>query len=150
MGLSAGKRATGGFQPLAEINVTPLVDVMLVLLIIFMVTAPMMAAGMKVELPQARTAKLLNPKEPVVITIAKGGKLMLGADEVARERLVEVVRAKLDGDLAHVIHLRGDRDASIGDMVGLMDELSANGLTHIAILSKRESAAKGSAREAAK
>jgi biopolymer transport protein TolR len=142
MGMSVGKRSTGGFQPLAEINVTPLVDVMLVLLIIFMVTAPMMAAGMKVNLPQAQSAKPLNPKEPVVITIAKGGKLMLNADEVPLDRLVDAVRAKVNGDLTHVIHLRGDKDASIGDMVALMDRLSSHGLTHIAILSKRESPAK--------
>ena len=66
MGFSTAKRGSGGFQPLAEINVTPLVDVMLVLLIIFMVTAPMMAAGMKVNLPQARNAK---PKAAVVFPL---------------------------------------------------------------------------------
>ena len=146
MGFSTAKRGSGGFQPLAEINVTPLVDVMLVLLIIFMVTAPMMAAGMKVNLPQARNAKPVNPKEPIVITIAKGGKLMLGPDEIPLDRLVDVVRARIGGDLSHVIQLRGDKDASIGDMVGLMDKLSAQGMTHIAILSKRESSRKEAAK----
>jgi biopolymer transport protein ExbD/biopolymer transport protein TolR len=140
MGMSASpNRGSGGFRPMAEINVTPLVDVMLVLLIIFMVTAPMMAAGMKVDLPQARTAKPLNPQEPIVVTIAKGGKMMLGADEIPMERMVEVIRARVNGDLGHVIHLRGDKDGAIGDMVGLMDLLAANGMTHIAILSKRQS-----------
>ncbi len=146
MGFSTGKRGSGGFQPLAEINVTPLVDVMLVLLIIFMVTAPMMAAGMKVNLPQARSARPVNPKDPVVITIAKGGKLMLGTDEIPLDRLVDVVSAKIEGDLSHVIQLRGDKDASIGDMVALMDMLSLHGMTHIAILSKRQSAAKENAK----
>jgi len=141
MGVSTGGagRGAGGFRPMAEINVTPMVDVMLVLLIILMVTAPMMAAGMKVELPQARTAKLLNPQEPIVVTIAKGGRLTLGPDEIPAERMVEVIRARVNGDLAHVIHLRGDKEAAIGDMVGLMDLLAANGMTHIAILSKRQS-----------
>jgi biopolymer transport protein TolR len=142
MGFSAVKRGSGGFQPLAEINVTPLVDVMLVLLIIFMVTAPMMAAGMKVNLPQARNAKPVNPKEPIVITIAKGGKLMLGPDELPLERLIDVVRAKIGSDLSHVIQLRGDKDAAVGDMVALMDKLSSQGMTHIAILSKRQSSTK--------
>ncbi len=137
MAFSASKRGSGGFQPLSDINVTPLVDVMLVLLIIFMVTAPMMAAGMKVNLPQARSAKAVNPKETVVITVSKGGKLMLGTDEIPLERIVGVVREKIAGDLSHVIHLRGDRDASLGDIIVLMDALSTHGMTHIAILSKK-------------
>lgn len=83
----------------------------------------------------------------IVNTIAKGGKLMLGADEIPLDRLIEVVRAKIEGDLSHVIQLRGDKDASIGDMVALMDTLSSHGMTHIAILSKRQS---GSGKEAQK
>ncbi|CAN2535437.1 MAG TPA: biopolymer transporter ExbD [Methylosinus sp.] len=138
----SAKRGSGGFQPLSEINVTPLVDVMLVLLIIFMVTAPMMAQGMKVDLPQARAAKPVNQKEPVVITVAKGGKLMLGPDEIPLDRVVEAVRAKIGGDLSHVIHLRGDKESSLGDLVALMDALSSNGMTHIAILSMQAKGAK--------
>jgi len=138
MAFAASKRATGGFQPLADINVTPLVDVMLVLLIIFMVTAPMMAQGMKVNLPQAHAARPVNPKEPVVITVAPGGKLMLGPDEIQLERMIPAVKAKVNGDLSHVVHLRGDKDASLGDIVALMDALSSNGMTHIAILSMQQ------------
>ncbi|PWB88434.1 ExbD/TolR family protein [Methylosinus sporium] len=139
----SAKRGSGGFQPLADINVTPLVDVMLVLLVIFMITAPMMAQGMKVDLPQARAAKPVNPKEPVVITVAKDGRLMLGPDEIPLDRIVEAVRAKVNGDLSHVIHLRGDKDSSLGDLVTLMDALSSNGMTHIAILSMQAKHAKG-------
>jgi len=146
----SAKRGSGGFQPLSEINVTPLVDVMLVLLIIFMVTAPMMAQGMKVDLPQARAAKPVNPKEPVVITVAKGGKLMLGPDEIPLDRVVEAVRAKIGGDLSHVIHLRGDKESSLGDLVALMDALSSNGMTHIAILSMQAKGAKSAAKGAVK
>ncbi|PWB88522.1 ExbD/TolR family protein [Methylosinus sporium] len=139
----SAKRSSGGFQPLADINVTPLVDVMLVLLVIFMITAPMMAQGMKVDLPQARAAKPVNPKEPVVITVAKDGRLMLGPDEIPLDRIVEAVRAKVNGDLSHVIHLRGDKDSSLGDLVTLMDALSSNGMTHIAILSMQAKHTKG-------
>ena len=73
MALSPRKIGEGLYQPLADINVTPLVDVMLVLLIIFMVTAPMLATGIKVNLPSAKTAQPLENKEPVVVAVAKDG-----------------------------------------------------------------------------
>ncbi len=66
------------YQPLADINVTPLVDVMLVLLIIFMVTAPLLAKGVKVNLPQAKAAQPLNQKDPIIVTVGKEGKISLG------------------------------------------------------------------------
>jgi biopolymer transport protein ExbD len=132
---SQGKSGNGLYQPLADINVTPLVDVMLVLLIVFMITAPMLASGMKVNLPQAKSAQPLNPKEPVVITVSKDGKLALGADDVLQDHLIETVQGKVEGDKTHIIHIRGDKDAAYGDVVAIMDLLAANGLTHIAIVS---------------
>src|SRR5271165_5696314 len=81
------KVGEGLYQPLAEINVTPLVDVMLVLLIIFMVTAPMLAAGIKVNLPSAKTAQPLETKGPVVVAVTKDGELSVGKDAVTRDRL---------------------------------------------------------------
>jgi len=149
MAFASSKRGAGGFQPLAEMNVTPLVDVMLVLLIIFMVTAPMMAQGMKVTLPQARAGRPVSPKEPVVITIAKGGKLQLGPDEISLDHLIAAVTAKINGDLSHVIHLRGDKDAALGDMVALMDALANHGMTHIAILSMQQKGAKSAGKDSA-
>ena len=135
MALSLHGKAGGNlYRPLAEINVTPLVDVMLVLLIIFMVTAPMLATGLQVELPQAKQAQRLNPKEPVVITVAKDSKLSLGTEEIGKDQLIEAVRGKLQGDAATTIHLRGDKQVPYGDVVEIMDLLAANGLTHIAII----------------
>jgi TolR protein len=131
---SHNSSGTGLYRSQADINVTPLVDVMLVLLIIFMVTAPMLASGLKVDLPQAKQAQPLNPKEPVVITVAKEGKLSLGAEEIEKAGLIDAVRAKLEGDQARVIHLRGDKEAPYGDVVAIMDLLASNGLTHIAIV----------------
>ena len=86
MGMPSRQRqsATEGlYQPLADINVTPLVDVMLVLLIIFMVTAPLLAKGVKVNLPQASAAMPINQKDPIVVTVGKDGKIALGADELS-------------------------------------------------------------------
>ena len=123
----------GLYQPLADINVTPLVDVMLVLLIVFMITAPMLAAGLPVNLPQARTAQPLDPKEPVIVTVGKDGKLSLASDPIARDKLAEAVRAKLGSD-TRAVHVRGDREAAYGEIIAVMDELARNGLTRIALV----------------
>jgi biopolymer transport protein TolR len=134
MAMRPRKIGEGLYQPLADINVTPLVDVMLVLLIIFMVTAPMLAAGIKVNLPSAKTAQPLENKEPVVVVVAKDGALSVGKDPVLSDQLAATVKAKL-GDSNGVVQLRGDRDAPYGDVVTVMDELAANGINRIAIVS---------------
>jgi biopolymer transport protein ExbD len=122
------------YPPQADINVTPLVDVMLVLLIIFMVTAPLLAAGVKVDLPKASAARPLDSRAPIVVTVGKNGALWLGRDAIAADRLVEAVEAALGGDRSRVVRLSGDKDAAYGDVVAVMDQLASRGITHIAIL----------------
>ena len=123
------------YAPLADINVTPLVDVTLVLLIIFMVTAPMLATGVKVNLPQASlAAQPLPQQEPVTITMARDGMVYVNGEQVAREQLVGVVRALLKERTDAPIRLRGHRDASYGDIIGVLDLLAGAGLTKIAIM----------------
>ena len=126
----------GFFRPQADINVTPLVDVMLVLLIIFMVTAPLLAAGMKVQLPQANAAHPLNPREPIVIAVGKDGRLAVGAEAVEPADLAQMVKLKLGDDFSRVVHVRGDRDAPYGQVVAVLDQLASNGITHIAIVTE--------------
>ncbi|WP_296714516.1 biopolymer transporter ExbD [Rhodoblastus sp.] len=137
MGFSPSDANRPGFyRPQAEINVTPLVDVMLVLLIIFMITAPLLTAGMKVQLPQAQAARPLNPKEPVVVVVARDGGLAVGAEPVAGADLVQLVKLKLGDDPGRVVHLRGDKDVPYGQMVAILDQLATNGITHIAIVTE--------------
>jgi len=138
MKLAAQRRAL--YQPLAEINVTPLVDVMLVLLIVFMVTAPMLAAGMKVELPQARAAEPIEPKQPVILSMQKDGQLFLGREAIARADVVAAVRRATGGDRERTIHLRGDRDVPYGDMVAVMDRLAGGGFGRIALIARTRAA----------
>jgi len=133
MAMNPRKIGEGLYQPLAEINVTPLVDVMLVLLIIFMVTAPMLAAGVKVNLPKASAAAPLEAKDPVVVTVARDGAVFVGKDSVSREGLAAAVKAKLAASNG-VVQLRGDQGAAYGDVVSAMDELAANGVSRIAIV----------------
>ena len=134
------------YQPLADINVTPLVDVMLVLLIIFMITAPLLAKGVKVNLPQAKAAQPLNQKDPIIVTIGKDGKVSLGSDATTIEALVDGVRTLMGDDLTRVVHVRGDNDAVYGEVVKVMDRLASNGITHIAIMtnSRKQADAAGS------
>ena len=137
MAMNAPRRPGGGlYQPLAEINVTPLVDVMLVLLIVFMITAPMLAAGVKINLPQAKkTAQPMKTQDPVTITVDKDGKVFVNTNETDRQVLVDTVRAKLAGQEETPIRLRGDKDAPYGSVVEILDLLSSNGLVKIALMS---------------
>jgi biopolymer transport protein ExbD/biopolymer transport protein TolR len=114
----------GLYQPLADINVTPLVDVMLVLLIIFMVTAPLLAKGVKVNLPQASAAMPINQKEPIVVTVGKEGKIALGADETSPEALIDGIKVMMGDDQSRVVHIRGDTEAVYGEVVAVMDRLA--------------------------
>jgi biopolymer transport protein TolR len=128
------------YKPLAEINVTPLVDVMLVLLIIFMVTAPLLTPGVKVDLPKAASATALNPKAPLVVSIGKDGALALGADSVTLDTLGAAVKAEMGDDQSQVVHVRGDKDAPFGEVVQAMDRLTLAGVEHIAIVTAPERA----------
>jgi biopolymer transport protein ExbD/biopolymer transport protein TolR len=123
------------YTPLAEINVTPFIDVMLVLLIIFMVTAPMLASGMNVDLPKAASAQPLQPKEPIILAIDDEKRIFLGKEEIARDKVVARVKAEL-GEPARVVHVRGDKAAQYGDVVGLLDELAAAGITRLSIITR--------------
>ena len=134
------------YQPMPEINVTPLVDVMLVLLIVFMITAPMLSAGLKVNLPQAKTAEPLDPKQPVVITVTKEGDVTIGDQTVAREDIASEVR-RLLGEEDRPVHVRGDREVPYGEIVAVMDDLAANGIVKIALLATGRSTRNGESME---
>jgi biopolymer transport protein ExbD/biopolymer transport protein TolR len=141
MAIIAPRRGGGRYEPVADINITPFVDVVLVLLIVFMITAPMLAAGMLVDLPKAKSARPLDPREPVIITIAKDGKLYVGRDEVSRAALTTAVRAKLGDDQNRQIYVRGDRDVIYGEIIAVMDQLALNGLVKMALVANASSAA---------
>lgn len=123
------------YTPLAEMNVTPFIDVMLVLLIIFMATAPMLASGMNVDLPKAASSQPLNPKEPIIVAIDGEKRVFIGKEEVPREAIIARVKAEL-GEPARVVHVRGDKAAQYGDVVSLLDELAAAGITRLSIITR--------------
>jgi biopolymer transport protein TolR len=141
MGLSGGgrgrrRRGRGGRQAMSEINVTPLVDVMLVLLIIFMVTAPLLKAGVPVELPESRAKALAEEKEQITITVARDGGVYLDQDPVAPGELADrlaAVPAGADGK-PPLVTLRADKAIDWGRAMAVMGELNRAGFTSISLV----------------
>ena len=120
--------------PMAEINVTPLVDVMLVLLIIFMVTAPLLTAGVPVNLPQSKAGALKQDKEPVTVSIEKSGQIFIGEDEVAEDALSDRFATIAAGQPPQV-YLRADRSLDYGAVMRVLGELNRAGLNKVALVS---------------
>ena len=112
------------FRPMAEINVTPMVDVMLVLLIIFMVTAPLLTVGIPVNLPQTKAEPLSNPDEPLVITIRDNGAIYLQETPVGDDALVPRLQAITENKPDTKIFIRGDKKIDYGTMAEVLAKIS--------------------------
>ena len=124
--------------PMAEINVTPLVDVMLVLLIIFMVTAPLLVAGVPVNLPDSRAKPLEQQQKPVQLSLSSDGKIYIDEVEVPIAALPDRLASIGHGADAPQIYLRADRALDWGRVAQVMGELSRAGLTKISLVTNAE------------
>lgn len=125
------------FKPSAEINVTPLVDVMLVLLIVFMVSAPLLTVGVAVELPKTKAPPLPVTQKPLEITVTADGKVYLQETEIALDelapKLVAIAKAGERG-LDERIYVRGDTSVAYGAVMGVMATLNAAGFTNLGLV----------------
>jgi biopolymer transport protein TolR len=122
---------------MADINVTPFVDVMLVLLIIFMVTAPLLVTGVPVELPESRANALEQPQEPIEISIDQSGTTFIDGTQVAPSELparLEEIAGAQDAAKPRQIMLRGDTSISYGQMMRVMGELNRAGLNSVSLV----------------
>ena len=119
---------------MAEINVTPFVDVMLVLLIVFMVTAPLLTVGVPVDLPKTRAPALGQDKEPLQVAIQKDGSIFLQKLKVTEEELVPKLTAISGNGYDQRIFVRGDQTVNYGKVMEVMGLLSAAGFTHIGLV----------------
>jgi biopolymer transport protein TolR len=131
-----GRSRRRGRPPMAEINVTPLVDVMLVLLIIFMVTAPLMTAGVPVELPESRAKALAQEQQQVTLTMNRDGRVFIDKAEVAAGSLADQLAALpkgADGKPPQVT-LRADKALDYGRVMSVMGELNRAGFNSIALV----------------
>ena len=123
-----------GRRALSEINVTPMVDVMLVLLVIFMISAPLLTAGVPVELPKTEADALNNQAEPLTLTIRADGALFLNADQIPFGDLAPRMRALSGGDTTRPVYVRADGRAPYAVVAQVMASLSTSGFSSIGLL----------------
>ena len=120
----------------SEINVTPLVDVMLVLLIIFMVTAPMMTQGLEVDLPETTAKSLRQKEEPLIVTLDKEGKIMLGKIEVDQALFRQQLEKQFGQDKDQPIFLKADKHVPYGVVVNIMADIKAAGFDKLGMITQ--------------
>ncbi len=135
---SRGRRTGGQYRPMAEINVTPFVDVMLVLLIVFMVAAPLLTSGVAVDLPQSEAKAIPDEdNKPIEITFAKDGKLYIGDSEMKEDRLKFQLQAMTEGQSDRRIYIRADQGLEYGRVMKVIGAINAAGFSKVALISEQ-------------
>jgi len=137
MSLSGGLGRRKRLVPTADINVTSLVDVAFVLLIIFMITAPMMQGGVALELPKAE-ARPLAPKEGIIVSVDRSGRIFVDQTRVSYDEFRAAFRAIVAKRATSDVYLRGDRRASYGDVVRVLAAMRAAGVKNISMTTEDE------------
>lgn len=145
MQLGAGRGSGGGrrgrrhsHRPMSEINVTPMVDVMLVLLIIFMVAAPLLTVGVPIDLPETRAKPLEGDTEPITISVNSTGQVFIQDTEIALDEVVPKLEAIAKNGYDERIYVRGDQDADYGTMMKLMGRINAAGFKRLGLVTLEE------------
>lgn len=130
------KRMKNRYTLMSEINVTPFVDVMLVLLIVFMVTAPLLTVGIPVDLPKVKADALTDQKDPLEITVKLDGSVFLGESEVEVNNLIPRLNAITDQNMEARIYLRGDRVVAYGRIMEIMSLVNSAGYIKVALVTE--------------
>ena len=120
--------------PLSNINVTPFVDVMLVLLVIFMVTAPIIQQGVEVNLPQAKASPVVGEAEPLIVTVTREGQVYLNDNEVTPAELRTKLQAIRNLDAQKPVYLRADRDVRYGSVITTIGEIKGAGIERLGMI----------------
>ncbi len=123
-------------EPMSEINVTPFVDVMLVLLIIFMVTAPLLTVGVQVDLPETSADTLPEESEPLTLTINSKGEVFIQETKIEYNNLIKKILAVSNNRTDTRIYVRGDKTINYGRVLEVMGKLSGSGFTKVALISE--------------
>lgn len=146
MGMSIQNRGGGGggisghrraYRPMSEINVTPFIDVMLVLLIVFMVTAPLLSAGVKVDLPKTEAGPVSDKDEkPLEVTVNRHGDIFIGETKVTQQDLLVKLSAITGDDFERRIFIRADQGISYGQVMGVLGAVSKGGYSKVALITE--------------
>ena len=137
--LPNNRRRSRKNNPISDINVTPLVDVMLVLLIVFMVTAPLLTVGVPIELPETAAKQMTDDNEPLTITIDKNSKIYIQEMEIDFDDLTEKLEAIGQSNFDQKIYINGDKDISYEVLMKVMAKISSSGYTSIGLVTDIES-----------
>jgi biopolymer transport protein TolR len=138
---STGRHKRRRHAVMSEINVTPFVDVMLVLLIVFMVSAPLLTVGVPIDLPQSQAKALEQNNEPLSISVNDRGQIFLQNDEIKLDDLLPKLKAIIDargGNSNDLIYIRGDRTVAYGTMMRVMGRISGAGYHRVALVTEVE------------
>lgn len=145
MGMSVGssgarrtRRGRSRRAPMSEINVTPMVDVMLVLLIIFMVAAPMLTVGVPIELPKTQAKAMNSESQPITISVNSDGKVFINETEISVEEVVPKLEQIAETGYQERIFVKGDRSADYGTVMRVMGRISAAGFKNIGLVTDQE------------
>ena len=130
------KRKKQRYTQMSEINVTPFVDVMLVLLIVFMVTAPLLTVGIKVDLPKFKATALTDIKDPIEITVKLDGEIYIGESKVEVENLIPRLNAITEQNTEARIYIRGDRVVAYGRIMEIMSIINSAGYIKVALITQ--------------
>ncbi len=135
-GGSSGDESSG-YKPMAEINVTPMVDVMLVLLIIFMVTAPLMMAQLPIELPKSSAQDLGKPPEPLIVGLDAQGNFYVGGDQVSETDLPGKLQGIAQNNPDQIVYVRADKGIPYGQVIALLSTVGKAGFYKISLMSEQ-------------
>ena len=124
------------YIPLAEINVTPMVDVMLVLLVIFMVAAPLLTVGVPVNLPKTSAAEITEPQKPIIVSMNAQGEYFIGDDKAAPDDLKAQLTALARDDPTRIVYVRGDRVIEYGKLMDLLGVVNTAGFAKVSLIAE--------------
>ena len=133
-----GRRRGQRIRPMSEINVTPFVDVMLVLLIIFMVAAPLLTVGVPIDLPETEASALNSQTQPITISVDQNGRVYLQETEIPLDEIVAKLKAIATAGYQERIYVRGDRNADYGTVMKVMARISSAGYRNLGLVTLQE------------
>ena len=132
----SGEAGEDRYAPLAEINVTPMVDVMLVLLVIFMVTAPLLTVGVPLDLPKSRAAELTEPKKPVIISLNRDGEVFIGDERVQADELEPRLAQLAAEDPNRIVYVRSDRTNTYAQVMDTLGQVNHAGFSKVSLIAE--------------